>query len=239
METPKSRIPTAAEVLRRQREEHGGITPTPKPTATTGDNVQAYLNEHAGGMAGAFVKFAKDGRFRKTSDDEEIPEGRQFAVIYDLIQVGWVRFNGKGVPPDRRMGPLFEGFVPCQRDELGDNDEAKWDVGIDGQPQSPWQDQCLVPLQDVETGALYIFGTTSVTGRRSTGALIAHCRQLQRRQSDAYPIIALRIGGFQHRDERIGIVKTPMFAPIGTTPKNNMVTPAAAITDDLSDAMPF
>src|SRR5262245_19438004 len=73
-----------------------------------GSLVAAYLDAHGVGMSGTFFKFAKDGKFKQTSNDEEIPEGTQFVVIYDQTQGGWIKFNGKGEPPERKQGPLFD-----------------------------------------------------------------------------------------------------------------------------------
>jgi hypothetical protein len=81
--------------------------------------VDTYLNEHCGGGSGVLFKFAKDQRFRRVDDGEEIPLGTQFTVVYDQM-VGWIKFNGKGEPPERKMGALFQGFLPPPREELGD-----------------------------------------------------------------------------------------------------------------------
>ena len=39
--------------------------------------------------------------------------GKESVVIYDQIMVGRIKFLGKGTPPDRQMGRLFAGFMPC------------------------------------------------------------------------------------------------------------------------------
>ena len=235
-------IPTAADVLKRQREEHGVIVPADKLSAVQGNGggpIQAYLNEHAGGTTGILFKFAKDGKFRKTSDDEEVPEGKEFVAIYDQIQVGWIKFNGRGNPPDRRMGALFDGFAPPLREELGDTDEALWERNLSGQPDDPWKSQILLPLQSVETLELYIFGTTSLTGRKAVGNLINHCTRMSRQQPDDYPIVRLATGGFQHRDERVGWVKTPAFPIIGKSPKSGAAKIDTSVAADLNDTVSF
>jgi len=77
-------------------------------------NISAFLDEHASGAAGTLFKFAKDQRFRRVSDDEEVPLGKEFIVIYDQIMVGWIRFFGAGAPPERKMGPLLVAFCPAR-----------------------------------------------------------------------------------------------------------------------------
>src|SRR5215831_3197197 len=187
--------------LKQQREQQGVIVPAGKAAlANGGSPVSAYLAAHGVGMSGTFFKFAKDGKFRKTSDDEEIPEGTQFVVIYDQIQGGWIKFMGKGNPPVRKQGNVFEGFVPPDRETLGDTSE--WEEGLSGKPADPWQ--FLLLLQHAETQELFVFNTSSITGRRAVDNLIQACSRMQRAEPDLYPVVKLRISGFEHRDERIG-----------------------------------
>jgi hypothetical protein len=239
---PQPKIPTTADVLQRQREEHVVIVPADKlPAVTNGiDAVLQYVNEHAGGTTGTFFKLdGKDGRYKKTRDDEEVPVGTQMVCIYDQAQVGWIKFNGKGNPPDRHMGSLFDGFRAPKREELGDTDQALWERNLSGQPDDPWKSQILLPLQDVETGELFVFGTTSATGRKAVGNLLTHCQRMSQRDPENYPIVRLDTGGFQHRDERVGFVKTPAFPVIGKAPKSGAAKIDTSVAADLNDAMPF
>jgi hypothetical protein len=200
--------------------------------------VDTYLNEHCGGGSGVLFKFAKDQRFRRVDDGEEIPLGTQFTVVYDQIQVGWIKFNGKGEPPERKMGALFQGFFPCSRDELGDDDQSLWEVGLSGKPGDPWQQQILLPLQ-AEDGELFIFGTTSITGRRAVGRVIDECRKMQPREPDDYPVIKLALSSFQHKEERIGRVTVPAFVRVGKTPKTGMAAIDTSIAADMDDEIPL
>jgi hypothetical protein len=200
--------------------------------------VDTYLNEHCGGGSGVLFKFAKDQRFRRVDDGEEIPLGTQFTVVYDQIQVGWIKFNGKGEPPERKMGALFQGFSPCPRDELGDDDQSLWEVGLSGKPADPWQQQILLPLQ-AEDGELFIFGTTSITGRRAVGRVIDECKKMLRREPNDYPVIKLALSSFQHREERIGRVTVPAFVRVGKTPKTGMAAIDTSIATDMDDEIPF
>ena len=226
--------------LQQQREQEGAIVPASKRAlANGGSPVSAYLAAHGVGMSGTFFKFAKDGKFRKTSDDEEIPEGTQLVVIYDQIQGGWIKFMGKGNQPERRQGNLFDGFVPPDRESLGDTDESEWEVGLSGKPADPWQFQLLLPLQHAETNELYVFNTSSITGRRAVDNLIQACSRMQRAEPDVYPVIKLRISGFEHRDERIGWIKTPAFERVGKAPKADLTVVTTSVAGDMNDEIPF
>jgi hypothetical protein len=237
----ESKIPSAADVLKRQREDHGVITPagTALPAANGSGGALPYLNEHGVGMSGSFVKFNKEGKFVKTSNDEEVSVGMELICVYDQTQAGWIKFNGKGNPPDRRMGPVFDGFVPPNREELGDTDQALWEKDLSGRPADPWQHQMLLPLQEIETGELLIFATSSITGRRAVGNLLRHCERMRVRDPDYYPVIKLQTSGFQHKDERVGFVRTPAFPVVGKTPKSGAAKIDTSVSADLNDAIPW
>ena len=231
---------TTSEVLRQQREQHGVIVPAGRlPTTNRGSNYSAYAAEHGVGQGGTFIKFSKDGKFIKTIDDEEIPVGTEMVCVYDQTQAGFIKFIGKGNPPERRMGSIFDGFMPPKREELGDTDESLWERDLSDRPADPWQHQMMLPLQNAETGELFIFGTSSITGRRAVNNLLAYCDRMRVKEPDVYPVVKLQVSGFQHRDDRIGWVKTPAFAVVGRAPKGNISAATTTISEDLSEAITF
>jgi hypothetical protein len=228
--------------LKAEREAQGVIVSASKAALTTNGGsspVGNYLTKHGIGANGTFIKFAKDGVFRKQMDDAEIPKGTTAVLIYDQIRVGWIKFMGKGNQPTRHMGPVFEGFVPPDRESLGDLDEAEWEEGLSGRAVDPWQFQVLLPLQDTQSGELLIFGTSSITGRRACDNLISLCGRMQRSEPDFYPVVRLDVSGFQHRDERVGWVKTPAFTRVGKAPKSDVSAAITSAADDMSDEIPF
>jgi hypothetical protein len=225
------------EALKAQREKQGVIVPTGTLAGNT--PVSAYLSQHAVSTTGTFIKFAKDGVYRKQKDETAIPTGTEVTVVYDQIRVGWIRFNGRGQQPERRMGPVFDGYVPEARESLGDSDPDKWEIGLSGKPADPWQFQVLVPMQDTKTGELYIFGTTSLTGRNACDDVIAKCARMLTMEPEFYPVVKLDVSGFQHRDDRIGWVKTPTFPRIGKAPKSDASAVQTSLEDQLNDVIPF
>jgi hypothetical protein len=213
---------------------------TQLPATTSNSPVAAYLAAHGVGMAGTFIKFdGKEGKFVKSQDDTEIPAGSEYIVIYDQIQAGWVKFAGKGQSPERKQGAIFEGFVPPARNTLGDDDETQWEEGLNKQPQDPWQFQILLPLLSTADDELFVFQTTSITGRRACDAVIRMCGRMQAKEPDDYPVIKLRISGYAHKDERVGWIKTPAFDRTGKAPKANTALANTSHENDLSDSIPF
>jgi hypothetical protein len=202
-------------------------------------SASGYLAKNAPTARGSYMKFGKGGEFTKTSDGSVVPENTHMVVPFDQIEVGFTRFNGRAQAPDRKMGRVFDGFVPPDRAELGDNDPELWEKDLGGRPSDPWVSQLMVPMQDVATGDMYIFVTSSATGRSAVNNLIAQCERMQKHEPDFYPVIKLAIGGFQHRDSRVGWVKTPAFPRVGKAPRADVSAAATSASDDMSDSVPF
>jgi hypothetical protein len=132
-------------------------------------NRQEYLNEIApASIVGRMIKFSKDGKFVTPDDDSIIGEETDFAALCDQALVGWIKFNGTGNPPDRVMGLLYDNFLMPARETLGDHDQAKWDMGLDGRPSDPWQHHIYLPLQRGDTGELFTYVTSSIFAQSAT-----------------------------------------------------------------------
>ena len=127
---------------------------------------------------------------------------------------------------------------------LGDDDPAEWPDGLDNQPSDPWLHQQNLVLQQCDTKELFTYSTQSKTGRRAVGNLLRHYNRMRRSVSDDVPVVRLRVGGFQHRDDRIGWVPTPVFAVVGRAPRDEAARPELPPPDtsaggDMSDSIPF
>jgi hypothetical protein len=203
--------------------------------------VQRYLDEIApSGIVGRLIKFSKDGNFVTADDGETVSADADFIALCDETLIGWIKFDANGeAPPMRAMGLLYSGFVMPDRASLGDDDPAQWPIGLSGQPTDPWQHQVCVVLQNTETNELYTFATTSQTGRRAVGNLLKHYDRMQRTNPGELPVVRLRPGGYQHRDERIGWVSTPTFVVVGRAPRDSAAKPDTSLAADLNDELPL
>jgi hypothetical protein len=137
------------------------------------------------------------------------------------------------------MGLLYDGFIPPPRASLGDTDEGLWEIGLSGRPEDPIKHQLCLVLQHTGAGELYTFVTTSATGRRAVGNLLQHYNRMQRTNPDELPVVRLKKGGFQHKDDRVGFVPTPVFAVVGRAPRDSAATPDTSSSGDLNDQIPF
>jgi hypothetical protein len=204
-------------------------------TTQNNNNVLDFLND-IGGVSGEVFRLSKDGHFRTVGGDEEVKEGREFTCPYPEIQAGWVRLQ-KGEPAQHAMGPVFKDFRVPSRESLGENDPTGWKEGLSGKPESPWKRQILLPLVCNETGQPFVFQTTSNSGLRSVGRLMDYCRRMQQRDSEHYPVIKLKTGGFEH--EKFGFIRTPDFPVVGKTKRNSAEKSDTSVANDLSDEIPW
>jgi hypothetical protein len=205
------------------------------------DNIQQYLDEVApSGIVGRRIKFdGKDGRYITPDDDKPIPEDNEYVALCDQTVVGWVKFNGKGEPPDQIMGALYDGFVMPPRESVGDLDQSKWPLGLDGRPQDPQLHQIYLVLQNTVTMEMYTFATTTPTGRRAVGTLLRHYNRTRKAHPDDCPVVRLGVGGFNHPDERVGWVKTPVFVVVGRRPRDSSAVPDTSPGGDMNDKIGF
>ena len=148
---------------------NGGASSPAKPAdVAVPDNRtlrQAYLDEIApASLVGRQIKFGKDGCFVTADDSEPIGDDVDFVALPDQTLIGYMRFNGEGEPPDRRMGLLYDGYIMPPRATLGDTDVSQWEIGLDGKPADPWQHFIYLVLQRGDTGELFTY-TTSLGDR--------------------------------------------------------------------------
>jgi len=203
---------------------------------------QAYLDEIAppSSLVGRPIKFdGKGGKWLFGDTDEEISPDTDFIPLCDEILIGWIKFNGKGEQPDRIQGLLYDGFIMPPQSTLPDRDSSKWELGLSGEPDDPWQHQVCLVLQSPGTHELGTFATSSRTGRRAVGNLLRHYDRMRKKDDDHYPVIRLKVSGYNHRDERVGWVHTPVFAVVGKASKASAAIPDTSPSSDLDDAIPF
>jgi hypothetical protein len=62
---------------------------------------------------------------------------------------------------------------------------------------------------------------------------------MQKTHPDQLPVVRLKSGGFNHRDERIGFVKTPLLAVVGRAPRDSAAKPDTSLSADLNDQIPY
>lgn len=260
MQNPKRKPPTPEEIVTQQRrdaerakqQKAAARAVTVKPAAPppavaptdTRTPEQQYIDEVApSSIVGRLVKFDKNGRFVVSDTGEPIDDTVDFFALCGDVQIGYVKFSKEeGEPAKRRMGLLYDGFRMPDRESLGDTDASLWEPGLSGEPEDPWLHQQNLVLQRVDTRELFTFSTTSKTGRRAVGNLLRHYDRMRRTTPDDVPVVRLKAGGFQHKDDRIGWVATPLFVVVGRAPRDDAARPETVPPDttpggDMNDSL--
>jgi hypothetical protein len=207
------------------------------PDART--SVAQYLGEHTSQsmVSGDIIKLSKEGKMINHATGDEIDPNAEFVALMREVAVTWSEFP-KDEPPIHVGGLLYEGYVLPPRESLGNLDKSKWPLGLSGMPEDPVKNQIYLPLQNVDTKELVTFITGSRTGRNAVGSLLRHYERMRKAHPDELPVVRLRTGGFNHKDERIGWVTTPAFVVVGRTPADSAARPDTSLATDMNDEIP-
>jgi hypothetical protein len=227
----KRKIPTVAGVVADQKKQTEGSRALVTVPATA---PVSWLDEGADRA----IRFDGSlGKFYFADDKKTVDPAARFIARCDQVQIGRIRFHGKGEKPDQRTTTWFPEYRLPPREELGDTDPEKWEPGLDGKtPRDPWQELIEVPLQ--QNGDRFRFSTSSKTGIMASRILLRHFVKLRRKEPDAavFPIVTLVPGGY--KNSLGGWVHTPTFVIVGATARKDPSVPAT-VAEDLDDEIGF
>jgi hypothetical protein len=200
---------------------------------------QRYLDEVApSGIVGRLIKFdGKEGKFIFVDTEETISDAEDFVALADQTLAAYVKFQPDQSP--LRIGGLLyaQDFTLPSRDQLGDTDPRKWEIGLSGRPEDPWREELMVVLKRPPTMELLTFTTMSKTGRRAVGNLLKHYDRLQVAGPGSFPVVRLKPGGYQ--DSRYGWVHVPNFVVVGVSPGHTAAIPDTSLKAQLNDEIGF
>ena len=176
-------------------------------------------------IIGDLLKFSK-GDYYAGINNQTVPAGTVFTVNMDELMAGWVRW-WDGKPTDHVMVRVADHIPPKNRNELGDNDETKWETDTKGERRDPWQFTNYLPMMN-EKGELFTFTTGSRGGISAIAGLARRYANHRRHHPDVFPLIALGVDSYQHPNREFGRIKFPVFAPAGYAPKKDFLAALAA-----------
>lgn len=197
-----------------------------------GNAFEAYGNAVSQkSIVGDILKFTKFGEFVAGQDESELEAGTRLIANMDELLIGWVRWEDNK-PTDQLMGRVAEGFQPARRNELGDDDESRWEQDDDGKPRDPWQRANYLILKAEDSDQLYTFTTGSKSGLNAIGELCKVYGRQMRQRPDEFPIIALTPDFYIH--PKYKKIFVPKFDIVGWAPKsavNEALGEAGTATD--------
>ena len=140
-----------------------GTDLAPKKTAI--DFLSAAAEKEA-----AFDRLLKFKQGVYESGGEEVPLDSQFLAHIATRVKCWIKFVD-GAIADKKVYHVARGEEPPEREELDDLDKATWPRDKNGRPLDPWVLQDQFPLEDLNSGEILIFTTSSVGGSIAIGDL--------------------------------------------------------------------
>jgi hypothetical protein len=179
-------------------------------------------------VIGSLLKFVK-GDWLVGRDGEECTEKELVAIMPGFVH-GWILWQDNR-PIEHRMGLATESFVPADRDTLGHDDEALWELDAKGKPRDPWQPSLYLPMATVDGKTIYTFATSSDGGRRrGVAPLSRDYGQHIRQHPDELPVVGLEQDSYPHPDRTVGRVKYPLFPVIRYVKAKPYLDAVAALT---------
>jgi hypothetical protein len=169
-------------------------------------------------IRGSLLKFAK-GDWLMGQDEEEVKAGRQFVVVMNELQIGWIKWSDNK-PVAQILGKLVDGFVPPKREELGDHDETLWDTDSQGKERDPWQFTNVSLLRNPGTSGadendIFTFSTSSRGGINCVGDLCKAYGDMMREKPDGNPVVVLEQTSYKHPNAEYGRIKKPVLRIVG------------------------
>jgi hypothetical protein len=178
------------------------------------------IGEEAERDAG-FQKMLKFKKGTYICDGEEISLGTKLIAHCIGWTKTWVHFVDQKVV-DRKVYRVSRGERAPERDQLPDNDQSQWPIGINKLPADPWVYQYLLPMEDQRTGEVRIFVGSSFGGRRAVADLCAaYSRRAVKNKSSGQPIITLQM--LLMPTKNFGDVPRPHFEIVGWDDEREMV----------------
>jgi hypothetical protein len=150
----------------------------------TGDGFDVSEPGGGGLMIGRMMKF-NNGTYY-VDKTEVMPLGTALVVV-GVVTV-WIKWRD-GRPIERRV--TYPGQTHPDRNDLPDQDQSVWELGLSGQPADPWKDSRYLHLVDPRTGADYTFVTDSYGGRRAIGDLKSQISNVRFAHPSAVPVVQL------------------------------------------------
>ena len=171
----------------------------PQPPATSVAALERHLAEWGGNGGRMFQFNGSTGIYRTLDDGVEVPVGTKFVARLHETRRGYIKFNGDGARPDVRMVRIDED-ADIKRDTLGDSDEAKWPIGLNGEPEDPWKEQYGIPMMRHDAGGeLYAYVARGIVAMNSAGDLLGRWRWHPKRKAGLIPVIRIESGTYPSR----------------------------------------
>lgn len=196
------------------------------------ENIRAAAREDAG-----FEKILKFKKGEYFIGEEEVTLGTEYLAHTIGWTKCWIKF-ADGEVVERKMYRVALGEKPPVREDLDERNEDDWSEGLDGEPADPWVYQYLLPLENLKTGEVVIFVTSSFGGKRAVADLCDAYAKHTKKTGCGQPII--KLAKTDMATKKFGKVPRPLFEVIGwDDDAENIEIPPPTEPGEYSDEIPF
>jgi hypothetical protein len=197
------------------------------------ENIQNAAQEDAG-----FEKILKFKKGEYFIGEDEIPLGTKYLAHAAAWTKCWIKFTD-GEVAERKMYRVALGEKPPVREDLDERNEDEWSEGLDGKPADPWVYQYLLPLEDMDTGEVVIFVTSSYGGKRAIADLCDAYAKRTKKTGCGQPII--KLAKTDMPTKKFGKVPRPLFEVDrwDEAGEVEVMPPTTSPPDDMNDAIPY
>jgi hypothetical protein len=199
------------------------------------------VNDEIGANFGTFLKFAK-GDWLLGEEGKKVPADARFVANLHECYRGWVRWWG-GKPTDHLIGRVVDRHRAPPREDLGEQDESKWETEPNGARRDPWAKTCYLAMRDVSNDEIVCFTSSSDGGRRAVAKLVDRYDRLRHKHKAKFPVVCLDSESYQHRT--YGKILKPAFRIVDWAywDDETAADPDGALQAqrdaEMSDAIPF
>jgi hypothetical protein len=175
-----------------QEEETRAVTVTAERLPAASADGWDEVPETGGSLIVGFkVKFDFNNRCWLIDDAKIEPEAEDDSYAVLGVKSVWTKW-GEDRKPQHRVTP--PGQRHPERNDLPDNDEGEWPLGLDGkEPKDPWADARYLRMINTQTAAEFTFVTDTYGGRRAVSDLKQQIANARRVHPGAVPIVKLSV----------------------------------------------
>ena len=144
-------------------------------------------------------------------------------------------------PGEVQMVRIDQLHLRPRRQDLGEIDQDKWEMGVDGAPKDPWVPTARMILKHLDSDEFLIFTSSSHGGRGAVNDFCAAYDKDRLRFPGQVPVVRLGVRTYQHK--KFGKVPNPVFEIVRWATWDGSeappeATPSEQIRAELNDALP-
>jgi hypothetical protein len=185
----------------------------------------------AGMIQGRMLRFKNDDFM--VDKTEYLPEGTQLVAVKAVM--GWTKWSNK--KPETRV--TQRGQEHPYRHDLPDQDQSRWEKGLDGNKADPWRDTRWLYLLNPANAERFTFTSDTYGGLLAFGELKEAIRLYRKSNPGAMPVVKLTNADMP---TKFGTKKRPKFEIVDWHHRKSEEPQPVAVSKpnaDMDDDIPF